>query len=440
MRTHSLCQGRAAALVLPLCLCVASACSDEPQSPAGPIEVPLGAPLPPLQYTMSLTFNGPSGGQVRPESVSGHLYVDVAADGQVSGAMSAKDLYTSDIDRFTGRVEGTEIVVDPTVLPGGGLRLSELRIAVLDQDGDGTIDGAEGEASGYWSYAAGGDILRFHEVTAVLTAGPDTTASTATLGGLGGYPEFLPYEGVSIGFQEPLREADVRDNLRVLANGAPIPGELDLSSYAGMVGWAAFEPDGFLPFGAELTLDFGDLKDPSGNALIPSEAREIVVADPGVFTDNAGFESGLGGWLAIGEAGALGTFQGFAPVEGAAHAVIRVQSMLFTYLDVPAEATALDLSLTVLFEDSYASPGTVKISLYPPSREPVVVFDNRDVQGPAQPCSACTEFEAALGPVRPSVDLTPYRGQRVFLTIGVHPTGVHAENEGAALVDDIQLR
>jgi hypothetical protein len=34
-----------------------------------------------------------------------------------------------------------------------------------------------------------------------------------------------------------------------------------------------------------------------------------------------------------------------------------------------------------------------------------------------------------------SVDLTPYRGQRVFLTIGIH-----AENEGAALVDDIQLR
>jgi hypothetical protein len=39
-----------------------------------------------------------------------------------------------------------------------------------------------------------------------------------------------------------------------------------------------------------------------------------------------------------------------------------------------------------------------------------------------------------------SVDLTPYRGQRVFLTIEVHPIGIHAENEGAALVDDIQLR
>jgi hypothetical protein len=441
--------GRAPAALLPLCLCLSSACSDDPEPPTGPdaappeLEIPLGASLPPLAYTLTLTYTEPPGGVERPASISGHLYLDVAADGQVTGVYSASDPERAWADIVEGRVEGTEILVasDRAVLVSGGqLTVDELRIALLDRDGDGTADGAKGEASGSWLTIIGGDIVSSHSFTADATASLDTAATTAFVFVLRDHPEILPFDPVIVHFQEPLREADVRDNLRILASGTALTGELTLTPTAGLVTGARFQPDAFLAFDAEVTVDLGALQDPSGNALTASAARAPVMADPGAFTANAGFESGLDGWLVLGEASTQGQFQGLAPVEGAAQAVVGDTSMLVTYLDVPADATEIDLSVTVLHEQPEVFPDHTVITLRRPGVEPIEIFDAGDFADQLQPCPACTDFGAVLGPVRRTLDLTPYRGQRVFLTVEVGGLAVPFGNDVAVLLDDIQVR
>lgn len=447
-RTRNRTSGRAPAALLPLCLGLASACSDEPAPSipdAGPggIEIPLGTSLPPLTYTFTLTYGDEQGLIIRPETISGHLYLDVAADGRVSGALSTLRLGTVNLTEIRGHVQGTEIVfVEGSIGIGsyGELGLDEFRIILLDGDGDGAADGAAGEASGPWS-AVMGDIYEESTHTSILTAGLDTTATAASLSVPRNYPTILPYDAVHVEFEEPLREADVRDNLRILANGAPVTGELTLEAEFGLVIDATFQPDAFLPFDAEVTLDLGAVKDPAGNALLASDARVPVMADPGAFTDNAGFESNLDGWIVFGDASAQGAFEGFAPAEGAAQAVLREDTMLVTRLEVPADATALDFSIAVLnYQPDLLANFTTVIGLRRPGGELIQVFDVSDFADQLQSCTTCTEFANVVGPLRHTLDLTPYRGQSVFLTVdarAIHFIGVEPL---AVLLDDIQIR
>jgi hypothetical protein len=435
-RNHT--RGRAPATLLSLCLGLASACSAEP--PAGPIAIPLGESLPALEYTITVTYTDPPPSDIdRPEAFSGHLYLEIDDDGRVTGMMSARGDYDAGLDTFEAHVEGTEIVLDNNTLiePGEELTVRDLSISLFDHDGDGTADAAEGEAYGSWIIWISDFALRY-EFNSVLTAGRDTTAKTARMSWLGSREQLLPYSSIYLAFDEPLLEAEVRDNLRILANGTAIPGELMLYGEGEMITRGFFQPDAFLAFGAEVTIDHGDLKDPSGNAVSAAEVRAPVMADPGVFTGNAGFESGLNGWLAVGEVGTRRTFEGYSPEEGAAQALVRVRSMLVTYLDVPAEATALELSITVFSEDF---GGPARIFLYLPGGEEIELFSAGDLSEQVQPCPpTCLEFETVLGPLRPTLDLTPYRGQRVFVSIEVQPTGLHGEDDGAALIDDVQIR
>jgi hypothetical protein len=430
---------------------VASACSDkpEPSSPdAGPggIEIPRGASLPPLSYTLALTYGSPSYSSIpRPETITGHLYLDVDTDGQVTGAISAVDTGPVGLAMISGQVEGAEIVIlDADVNPevNSSLELEQLRISLLDADGDGVADGAEGQANGFW-YRGIGDIADYTTHTSVLTAGLDTTATTASLFVPREDLTLLPYDAVQVRFGEPLREADVRDELRILANGTAITGALILQIASGLVTGATFQPDPFLAFGAELTIDLGDLEDPSGNALAASDARASVIADPGLLTGNAGFESDLAGWIVLGQASAEGELEGFAPAEGAAQAVVREGSTLAAALDVPGDATELDLSVALLTQGQSSkvdANGRAVIALRRADGERLEIFNAGDVTDQLQSCTTCAEYSHFVGPLRRTFDLTPLRGQRVFLIVEVEAISWFEPNGFAVLIDDIQIR
>jgi hypothetical protein len=432
---------------------VASACSDD--SPAGPdaapldaapggIEIPRGASLPPLAYTLTLTYVNPPFILQRPETITGHLYLDVAADGVVSGTIAARDIDTVSLAAIDGRVEGTEIVCQDAmvaVTPGGSLELGELRLSLLDGDGDGAVDGAQGEAAGSWSRGLG-DVFDQTPYSSTLTAGLDARGTTASLSVPRSTLTLLPFDAVNVRFEEPLRETDVRDHLRILAGGTAVTGELTLAATGGLVTGATFQPDAFLAFGADVTIDHAGLEDPSGNALAAPDARVPVVADPGALTDNAGFESELAGWIALGQTGVEGAFQGIAPAEGAAQAVVREGGTLAIALDVGAGATELELSVAVLTEGSEVDANhTAVIALRTPGGELMEIFDVADVADQLQDCAACTAtYSKSVGPLRRTIDLTPHRGQRVFLTVDVRSSFFIGVNFFAALVDDIQIR
>lgn len=441
MNARSCTPGRAPAILLSLCLCTASACSDD--SADGPVEIPLGASLPPLAYSLALTYDSPALSVPRPGAITGHLYLDVSSDGQVTGAISAEDTGRAGLAPISGRVEDHEIVIlggDVDVPSSGSIELEELRITLLDTDGDGEVDGAEGQAGGVW-VGTQLDIVDIAMYSSDLSAGLDTTATSASL--FVPRDELLPYDAVRVLFEEPLREADVRDDVRVLADGTALGGELVLQAAHGMVTAATFQPDAFLGFGAEVTIDLGALRDPSGNALAAPDARTTVFADPGLLAGNLGFESDLAGWIVLGQASTGGAFEGLAPAEGAAQAVAREGSTLAAALDVPGDATELDLSvaLLVLSQSSSANAdGKAVITLRTTSGELLEIFDAGDVEAELQPCATCAEHNLSAGPLRRTVDLTPLRGQRVFVIVEVDSVSWFDPTEYTLLLDDIQLR
>lgn len=443
--------GRVPAFLLSSWLCVASACTDESLVDVPPDEAELfleaaavqPGTLPPLAYTLSLTYGTPPFIIPRPATISGHLYLVVHTSGLVSGTISTRDTDTVSLATISGHTEGNVLVIEDgavAVTPGGTLGLDELRIAVRDDNGDGAIDAATGTASGSWMRAFG-DVFDQTTHTSTMTASRDTTSTTASLFVPRSPAKLLPFETVNVRFQEPLREADVRTYLRVRANGVSLAGTLTVTPTGGLVTAATFQPKAFLGFNAAVTIGLTGLRDPAGNALSPSSASVSVVPNPGSLTGNAGFESGLTGWIALGQASALGTFQGFAPAQGAAQAVVREGGTLAGVLDVPASATELALSVAVLSEIGQVSPNhTTVIALRKAGGALIEIFDVGDVANQFQPCPTCTEYGRSVGPLSRTIDLTPHRGQRVFVTVDVRSSFFIGVNFYAALVDAIQIR
>lgn len=460
MLTRLRLRGHAPAAMLSLCLCAASACGDDtsPGSDAGadPDATPApdaprnwdanlgeGTALTPFAYTAALTYGNPPFIIPRPTAINGHLYLVVLGN-QVSGTISAHDPDFTDtvsLAEVSGRMDGSMIVLEDVtvaVTPGGTLVLDELRLTLIDAADDGQIDGATGQATGSWQRVLG-DVIDQTPHTSVVNAILDTEGTSATLFVPRGTPDLLPFDGVDVRFQEPLRETDVRENLRILVDGAAATGELTVTATNGLVTAAAFQPDAFLGFGAEVTVDLATLQDPSGNALTASDASLTVVADPGPLADNTGFEAGLTGWIALGQADTEGTFQGFEPPAGAAQAVVNEGGTLAAALDVPADATELDLSVAVLSEiGEVTADRTTVIALRTASGELFEIFDVADVAADFAECETCeTPYGQSVGPLRRTFDLTPLRGQRVFLTVDVRSSSFIGVNFYAALIDDI---
>lgn len=295
-----------------------------------------------------------------------------------------------------------------------------------------------GAASGSWSRALG-DIFDQTTHTSTLTAGLDTAATGASLSIARNPPLLLPFDAVSVRFEEPLREADVREHLRVLAGGTAVAGELTTTATGGLITGATFQPGAFLPFGTEITVDVAALADPAGNGLVASDGL-AVVEEIGALPGNTGFESGFARWHTFGDVEIHGAFEGFAPVEGAAQAVVHEGGTLAAALDVPETASELDLSVAVLTEIGVVDANrTAVIALRTPGGGLLEIFDVADVDDQLEDCPTET-YGKCVGPLRRTIDLTPHRGQRVFLTVDVRASGFIGVNDFAALIDDIEIR
>lgn len=431
-------------LLVPACAMDDDMTPGQPDAmvPDGP-DIPRGQPLPPLAYSFAMSFDAEPWLVPRPETIDGHLYLDVGDDGTVTGVMSTKGDTEVRISEPTGWVDGHQVVLSADsigVEPGGSLAWQEVRFSLADADGDGALDSATGTMSGTWTQVIG-DIYEEVPCTGVLTAGPDTVSTQARLSppaARGG--SLLPHDAFAIQLGEPLRDTEVLDHLGITADGAAVDGTIEVSPIAG--GWVAsavFRPAGFLPFGAEIALDLGALADPSGNPVHTFPVDIQVVSDPGNVLDNLGFEADLGGWLALGgDIEITGAFQEIAPAEGEAQAVLNDVAALATYLDVPEDASTLDFSVAVLsqFPDGYGA----KVTLYDAGGGATVVFDVSELRDTAVPCDTCDPFRHRIAPLRPSIDLTPYRGQRVFLSAEVRATFFIGVEKVAMVIDDFRLQ
>ena len=413
--------------------------SDPDASPPTGVEVPLGAALPPLAFALTVDYATPELLAFAPETIEGHLVLEVDASGVVSGTMSARAEDDVDLTAIEGRVQGTTISLHAEnldVAPGGWLETVEMSLSLLDDDGDGAPDGARGEAEGGWS-AAIGDVVASSSYSSTLSASLDRAGSSPALALPPRRAALLPDGSLAVHFEEALREDDVREALRVLADGEPIPGTTSFAATAGLVARAAFQPDDFLPFGAVVTVELAGLEDLAGNPIGPPTNSLTVVADPGAAELNTGFESGLSGWIAVGSIRSEGAFEGVDPVEGSAQALLEQGSMLGALLDVPGDATGLDLSMSVLVDSSFLEGGIAAIALHAAGGDSAVVYENEGL-GELPPCVSCTEYDALVGPIQPAIDLVPYQGRRVLLTIALSPQWL--SGPVAALVDDIQIR
>lgn len=419
-----------------------------PDAGAGLVEVPLGQSLPPLAYALALDYDVSL--NFSPEAIGGHLFLDVGDDGSVDGVASARVEDRVGLQTVTGEVRGSHLVLqwsDLVVPPGGLLGFEELRLWLLDDDGDGSIDGARGEGTGEWGSAGGIDhSLTQHE--SVLIATLDQGETEARLnqpfrdGTVVPPPHrdvAFPHDELWIDFGEPLREADVVEHLRVLVGGNPLAGQIALEPVDGFVARATFQPDRFLPFGAELRLDLSELTDVAGNRLSDRSDRLEVIGNPGPLGDNLGFESGLNGWYTFRRASTQGAVDGFAPAEGAAQAVLSVGATLGAVLELPADATELELSITTLTRLNGSSRPPVGIRLHRPGGEAIEI-DTTPLDDSFRDCETCAFYEWQNGPVRLTASLAGIEAGPAVLEVDTFRGWPAVEDEQVFLIDDIQVR
>ncbi|MBC7976889.1 MAG: hypothetical protein H7138_18085, partial [Myxococcales bacterium] len=375
-----------------------------------------------------------------PARVAGHAYLRVDAAGVVEGAVSSGAAGRAFLRPVTGRIEGDEIVLEAAEVTRSreeSLQWNELRLALLDQDGDGAVDGAIGDAAGKWQVLSG-DVVSSADYTATITATLDTATAAASLEETG---TLLPFDPVTIHFAEPVRRDQAEATVRVLGGGVAVAGSFTGSSVEGMITRLRFQPSEFLPFDQPFSIDTGALRDPSGNAITGGSTSLRVVPDPTVLTDNLGFEDGLRGWVVRGQAEAVTNFGGVAPAEGQRQALIRAVGALAAYVDLPADAAALHFSLVRMsqFEET-AGDHAAMIVLHRAGGEAIVGFADQDVRDAIVPCTTCgSEFRFQLGPLTRNIDLSPFQGERVWLTIEARSFFFIGMPALAVLVDDLQV-
>jgi hypothetical protein len=286
-----------------------------------------------------------------------------------------------------------------------------------------------------------GDTFGAIPYTAKLTAGPDVQGEAAGVYQRDGssYDTLLPCDTILVELGEPA-DAEQAGAMRVLADHTPLAGALEPIVVDNMASVMAFTAPAFWPFGATLSVDPNGVTDPSGNRLGLGPTVKID-ADPGPAMANAGFEGGLSGWIAKGsQVLQAGDFNGISPVEGEHQIVVGAGSLLAGYVDVPATASALSLSIGLLAHDrdSIFYPANATVTLQGVARQPLVIFDADQAVKRGAPCADCDRpFETRVPAARYSADVTPYRGQRVFVTAQV---GIASEYSTRALVlDDLRV-
>jgi len=414
--------------------------STQPDGSVSVVTIPRDAVLPPLAITVTPAYAAPAGFLLRPTRFDGHLYLRVDPDGAVTGALSIGSSERAFLAAVSGQVDGDSIVLaagNVDAAPSERLQWDELRLSLRDQDGDHAIDGAAGDARGSFT-ATSSEFVETSPYAASIAATSDALATSIEIAERS--PR-LPFGAVTIHFAEPVRAAQVTAALRVLAGGQPVAGSFDATPVDGLITSTRFQPADFLPFDQAISLDVGGLTDPSGNALTAAASALRVVGDPSAATGNLGFENGLRGWVVVGHADSVGSFGGIAPAAGTSQAVIDAVGTLAGYLDVPADADALHVSLARLSQLSEVAPDyTATIALHRASGETITSFDARAATEQVVPCTACgPTYGFQLGPLTRDLDLTAVRGERIWLTIDARSFFFIGMPALAIVLDDLRL-
>jgi hypothetical protein len=358
----------------------------------------------------------------------------------------------------------------------GSVSWSELRIAVRDQDGDGVYESGTGHMSGTYSAT----FFDLNEFAQDIEAAPEAfTAGAAWAAADTGVGDpamnlLIPWQPIAILLAQPV-SADQATRYRVLADGQEVAGETVVQAIDGMVTSVEFVPHTFYPLSAEILVESTGMENALGVPVTFAHDPIPVLADPGPAGDNLGFEQGLAGWSAVSNAFAADVFGDVLPVEGVSMAVVGTpvypyyESRLIGYLDVPADATEIDLSVAVLVPEEVL-PSAMTVRLYHDDAldtpdaidvytlDPLTPFEPCDCRDPAE----WRPLTRRAGPFRRQLALDAFRGQRVFLELRMEghqwnapaaQSAVHAlvrgllpipppppPVPGALIIDDIQIR
>lgn len=348
----------------------------------------------------------------------------------------------------------------------GSVHWDELRIDLRDTDGDDVFESGSGRIEGRLvSYSGEDPFVRDFQ------AAPDAFRALATARPEGNFSgTLLPWQPLMIELGQPVQVEHISSYV-VLADGQPIWGQTQLLEYDPYHSYTAvrFLPEIFYPLGAEITIETLDMENTLGTAVESDPTPILVIADPGLASDNLGFEQALAGWSAVGTVTTEASYGGVVPGEGAAMAVLQTGGLagagdtrLVGYFDVPADASELDLSLEVLAGERL--PAAVTVRLY---RDDYLfeldAFEVYEFVHEAEnfvPCD-CADLDLTrrTGAFRRQVSLAGFRGERVFIelrvdggerlpssppdvrALGVRPIPPPPPPAPAALVvDDIQIR
>ncbi len=348
-----------------------------------------------------------------------------------------------------------------------GYRWDELRIELRDANGDGIYESGSGHMVGAYNWSYDEDVFEGD-----FEAAPDAFQVTASARPDGDFSSaLLPWQPLVIELGQPV-PVDHIWSFVVLADGEPVDGRAVVAGYQLYETSVQFVPEAFYPPGSELRVVPMGMQNALGTQVEGDGAALPVIADVGPASVNLGFEQGLAGWSTVGNVAAVASHGDAAPVEGTAMAVLRsgfpgdnfrYDSRLVGYLDVPEDASELDLSLEVMSEDQLPAGVTVRLyrddSLFEVHAFEIYEFEH-EAEGFA-PCD-CTDLGLTqrTGPLRRQVSLAGFRGERVFLelrldtglrlasappevaqALGVRPLLPPAPPTIAALVvDDIQIR
>lgn len=381
---------------------------------------------------------GPRYAMGQETTLRGVLAIDVASGGTFTGTIALAGFPTQ-VSTVTGRITRGVLTLDPEsvgIFPDGSLEWERFS---MQTGARGELEGAAGTIQGTRTYVHG-DALESVRFYADVVASTDTSGEMLGLLAYDPSPggDLLPIDRIEVALGEPAAEARVAD-VRVLADGAAMPGAVTTNALSGLVSSMVFQASTFWPFGATLSADPNGIADPSGNLLVAGPALHVVT-DPGPAMANLGFEAGLTGWTRRGEsAHVVGPLFGVTPVEGTQQLALADSSQIAGYVDVPSDATSLSLSVVALIGTGPVHAAlTGFVALHRAGGERIIVFDAADERANATPCNCGGAAETRVGPLTRTVDLTPYRGERLFLTARTQQ-GFFA-NQFILILDDLRIQ
>ena len=331
------------------------------------------------------------------------------------------------------------ITLGPVTVRRAGTKLfwPLMHLDIRDTNGDGWLDSGTGLSKGVTWQSGGGDYFPSVNARAVATFEPDRDPPSVTLGvgdpwpgmpwlGTSGQADvLLPTDELVVRFSEPVLASTVVKHLQVRAASRPVTGKIsegaDDEPFATTF---TFTPDLPLPHGAELSLSLAGIADVTGAKAVAGGPALRVAADPGSLTANPGFERDLAGWAARGKARSAGAHEGVAPVAGSRQAIVEGQGQIVGYVDVPATASRLEFSMSAVIEGGGDKVATVRLRS---GSARVLVFSLGSADGNA----------AALRTI--AIDLTPFRGRRVYIEIQ-SAEGNFWQAQTTLLVDNVTIR